>query len=149
MRQKLDKVIDELYETFRPRWKERGLKFMYLWYSAGPLMLRGNQMRITVEQQLTGTIVPKTRLGQIAQIDGDVEFSSSDPSVCTVEATGPMSVKVTPVAPGVCQVFAAFDADLGEGVRPVEMSDAIEVVAAEAVTGTITWDPPTDMQPPA
>ena len=101
-------------------------------------------MRITMEQTISGTIVPKTRLGFVAEIDGAIEFTSSDPAVCTVESLDAKSLKVTPVAPGVAQVFANFDGDLGEGTRPVEMSDAIEVVAAEAVTGSFNWNPPED-----
>ena len=37
------------------------------------------------------------------------------------------------------QIAAVFDADLGEGVRSVTASGALEVVAAEAVTGDIVF----------
>lgn len=98
--------------------------------------------RITNEQQVTVMVAPKTAAGRAATIDGAVEFASSDPAVATVESTGPLSGLVKSVVPGVAQISATFDADLGDGVREVVMTGAIEVVAAEAVTAEITFGDP-------
>jgi len=98
--------------------------------------------RITTEEQVSVTIAPKTAHGNPAPIDGTADFQSSDPTVATVTATGPLTAVVKSVAPGVAQITASFDADLGAGVRPVEMSGALEVVAAEATTAEITFGTP-------
>lgn len=98
--------------------------------------------RITTEEQVTVTIAPKTAAGRDARIDGAVEWTSSDPNVATVQSTGPLSAVVRSVGAGVAQILATFDADLGEGVRPVEMSGALEVVEAEAVRGEIVFGTP-------
>lgn len=98
--------------------------------------------RITTEEQVTVTVAPKTAAGRDARIDGVVEWTSSDLTVATVESTGQLSAVVRSVGPGVAQIMAVFDADLGEGVRPVEMSGALEVVEAEAVRGEIIFGTP-------
>ena len=98
--------------------------------------------RITNEEQVRVTVVPKTAAGNPARIDGAVEWQSTDESVATVTPDGDMSAIVRSVAPGVTQIIAVFDADLGEGVRPVEMSGALEVVEAEAVIGEIVFGTP-------
>jgi hypothetical protein len=98
--------------------------------------------RITTEQQVAITVNPLTEAGRTARIDGEVDFASSDPAVGTVTKTGPRTAMVVSAGPGVCQISATFDADLGEGVRPVEMTGALEVVEAEAVTAEITFGTP-------
>jgi hypothetical protein len=98
--------------------------------------------RITNEQQVSVEVRPLTQAGRPARIDGAVEWASSDTSVATVTSTGAMSALVVSVGPGVTQISAVFDADLGEGVRPVEMTGALEVVEAEAVTAEIAFGAP-------
>lgn len=98
--------------------------------------------RITNEQQVAVSVAPLTAAGRPARIDGEVEFSSTDTAVATVEKTGPNAALVKSVGPGVAQIIAAFDADLTGEVRPVEFTGAIEVVEAEAVTAEITFAAP-------
>lgn len=98
--------------------------------------------RITTEQTVSVTVAPKTAAGNPAPIDGAVEFASSDVTVAIVEQLDAVSARVIPVAVGVVQITAVFDADLGEGVREVEASGALEVVAAEAVTAEIVFGTP-------
>lgn len=98
--------------------------------------------RITNEEQVSVTVRPLTAHNKPATIDGNVEFASSDPAVATVASTGPLTAMVVAVAAGVCQITASFDADLGTGVRPVEMSGALEVVGAEATTAEIVFGTP-------
>lgn len=140
---KCRRVVSELFALFRPRWRERGERFFTLRWSTGrQSFIEGNRMRITNEQQVGFTVEPKTAAGNAAPIDGEIEVSSSDEAVCTVEKTGPNAGLVKAVGPGVAQIFASFDADLGEGVRAVEMSGAIEVVQAEAETAEIVFGTP-------
>jgi hypothetical protein len=93
--------------------------------------------------------------GNPAKIGGDVSWSSSDASM--------IAIKVDPADSTVCriwavgtagqaQVTASADADLGAGVRELITLCDIEVVAGEAVAGTIqplgNPDPPhPDTQP--
>lgn len=104
--------------------------------------------RITTEQRVSVTVNPLTAGGNIAPIDGVVAFSSSDLSVAFVEALGDHSALVTAVGLGVAQITAEFDADLGEGVRTIVATGAIEVVAAEAVSAEIVFGTP-EVIPPA
>jgi uncharacterized protein YjdB len=104
--------------------------------------------RITTEQQVSLTVVPKTEAGNVARIDGDVAFTSSDPLVATVEATGPDSALVKAVGEGATQITAVFDADLDVGeLREVVLSGAVEVVPAEATQGEIVFGEPELQQP--
>lgn len=93
--------------------------------------------------------------GNPAKVDGDVSWTSSDASM--------IAIKVDPADSTVCriwavgtagqaQVTASADADLGDGVRELITLCDIEVVAGEAVAGTIqplgNPDPPhPDQQP--
>ena len=138
MRQAIDLVIAELAATFRPRWQERGKSFTFRWVLStigrprNQSFVEGLMARITTEQQVSVTVRPLTEAQRPARIDGEVEFSTTDALVATVVKTGPNSCDVISQAPGVCQIAAVFDADLGAGVRPVEMTGAIEVVEPEA-----------------
>jgi hypothetical protein len=135
-------VIAELAAIFRPRWQERAKSFTFRWRFGNQTFVEGHMARITNEQQVSVEVRPLTQAGRPARIDGAVEWSSSDESVATVTSTGPMSALVVSVGPGVAQISAVFDADLGEGVRPVEMTGALEVVEAEAVTAEIVFGAP-------
>lgn len=142
MRQAVDLVIAELAATFRPRWQERAKRFTFRWGFGKQTFVEGLMARITTEQRVTVVVNPLTAAGRPARIDGEVEFASSDTAVATVTKTGPREAVVDSVGPGVAQISAVFDADLGEGVRPVEMTGALEVVEAEAVTAEITFGTP-------
>lgn len=100
--------------------------------------------RLTMEESFENVVVtPKTAKGNPAPIDGDVVWASSDEAVATVASTGQLTARVVPVAPGVCQITATFDADLDVGEeRMVPASGALEVVAAEAVVGEIDFGTP-------
>lgn len=53
-------------------------------------------MRITVDQHLPFLVNPLTDRGRAAVIDGEVKFTSSNPSIAAVESTGPQSGVVKP-----------------------------------------------------
>jgi hypothetical protein len=79
--------------------------------------------------------------GNPAQVDGDVSWDTSDASIATVESNAGDSTQatVTPVGPiGQVQITATADADLGSGVREIITTMDVDIVAGEAIAGTIT-----------
>lgn len=77
--------------------------------------------------------------GNPAVVDGDVEWSTSDPSLASVTATGPDSAVIHTMGPvGQCQIIATADADLGEGVRELITPMDLTIAAGEAISGTIS-----------
>jgi hypothetical protein len=79
--------------------------------------------------------------GNPAEVDSDVTWDTSDPEIATVEIdTGDSTMaKVVPSGKvGQVQVTATADADLGEGVRELVTTMDVEIIAGEAVAGTIT-----------
>jgi len=79
--------------------------------------------------------------GNAAAVDGDVTWSSSDDAIATVTADGSdsMSALITPVGPlGQVQISVTADADLGEGIRELITITDLEIVAGEAIAGTIS-----------
>ena len=109
--------------------------------------------RITTEQQVSVSVQPQTQALHPAPIDGQVELTVSDPtvvSVTRVDATNFILKGVLTAAigntPVPVQVIASFDADLGDGVTPVELSGVLEVAAPQATTGVLTFGAP-ELQP--
>jgi hypothetical protein len=79
--------------------------------------------------------------GNPAMVDGDVSWDTSDANIAIVESNAGDSTQavVTPVGPiGQVQITATADADLGSGVREIITTMDVEIVAGEAVAGTIT-----------
>lgn len=140
-------TLKRILRELQPIWRNRGENFTFRWSAVSPQSyVEGLMARITTEEQVSITVAPKTAHGNPAKIDGEVDFQSSDETVAKIVKTGPLSAIVKSVSPGVAQIIAAFDADLGAGVRTVEMTGAIEVVAAEATTAEITFGTPEPLQ---
>ncbi|MCS6828331.1 MAG: hypothetical protein NZ553_17075 [Caldilinea sp.] len=135
-------TIERILADLKPLWRERGKEFTYRWTFGRQTFVEGLMARITNEQQVKVTVRPLTAAGRPARIDGEVEFISTDENVATISRIDAMSAMVISGNPGVTQIVATFDADLGEGVRPVEMSGALEVVEAEAERGEIIFGTP-------
>lgn len=79
--------------------------------------------------------------GNEATIDGHVTWDTSDAEIATVDVDTQDSMIATVVPTGKSgqvQVSATADADLGDGTREIITTMDVEVVAGEAVTGTIT-----------
>src|SRR5262252_1529868 len=73
---------------------------------------------------------------------GTVNWASSDPTICTVTpSTGNPAIAnlYAPGKIGTVQIHATGDADLGEGVKNVTATLAVEVISGEAVAGEITF----------
>ena len=137
-------VCSELRALFRPRWIERGKFSTFRWHLSRHHFIEGNRMRLTNEQEVTFSIAAKTAAGNPAPLDGPASVTSSDEAVAVVVMNEDgVSGVVRAVGPGVAQIFATADADLGDGVRPLEFSGAIEVVQAEAEVAEFTFGEPT------
>ena len=79
--------------------------------------------------------------GNPASVDGVVSWSSSDDSVVALETDRDDSTKcrvTSLLLVGQVQVKATADADLGDGVRNISTLMDVEVIAGEAVAGTIS-----------
>jgi len=79
--------------------------------------------------------------GHPAVVDGDVVWSTSDPTIADVTVDATDSSKATIFATtnlGATQFSATGDADLGEGVVEVICVLDVDVVAGQAVSGTIS-----------
>jgi hypothetical protein len=79
--------------------------------------------------------------GNPALVDGDVSWDTSDANIATVESNAGDSTQavVTPLGSvGQVQITATADADLGSGVRELITTMDVEIVAGEAIAGTIT-----------
>lgn len=85
--------------------------------------------------------------GNPARVDGVPVWSSSDPSVVTIDGVSEdgMSAFAVAVGPlGTAQVSVAADADLGEGIRALTGVLDIEVQASEAVSANVAAGEPVD-----
>lgn len=110
----------------------------------GPFVItaEGNHVMYTlpVDHTVLMQVAYVDAKGNPATIDGDVSWSSSDPSIISVIVDGEDSTicRATPVGSvGQAQVTARCDADLGDGVRELLTLCDIEVIGGEAVAGTI------------
>jgi hypothetical protein len=78
--------------------------------------------------------------GNAAKVDGDIEWSSSDTNVATVQVDAADTSNAVVAASGTIgqvQIVAKADADIGAGVRELITTMDVEVVAGEAIAGTI------------
>ena len=79
--------------------------------------------------------------GNPAVVDGDVTWASSNDLIVAVTTNTADTTKVLIAGVGLAgqaQVTATADADLGDGVRTLVTTMDVEVIAGEAVAGTIT-----------
>ncbi len=98
--------------------------------------------RITNEQKVRIEFAPTTQAGNPAPVDGEVRFESSNPDVAVIERIDATSAFVLAVGAGATLITAAGDADMGEGVREVVATGALEVVLAEATNAEIVFGEP-------
>jgi hypothetical protein len=103
---------------------------------------KGDHMAYTlpVDHFITVQVAYVDAGGNPAAIDGDVTWTSSNPTIAVAEPDpGDDTIcKVTPTgALGSAQVVAQADADLGQGVRTLLTTLDVTLVAGEAVAGVI------------
>ena len=99
---------------------------------------------LTDEQKVQLTIQPVTAAGNPARVDGVPVWTVSDATVLTLEvAPDCLSAWATATGTlGASQVSVDADADLGEGVRDIVATLDVSVVAAEAVSLSISAGAP-------
>ena len=101
-------------------------------------------------QQVGCQISYQDAAGSPAVVDGDVAWTSSDETKLAVFVNSTDSTKVVlrTIGPiGLVQVTATADADLGAGVRELITTADVQVVAGEAVSGTISPTGPAEPIP--
>lgn len=94
-------------------------------------------LTLTDSQQVTlGPVVPLSKGGNPAPIDGKPTWTVSDPTILTVTVSddGLSAVLATTGKLGTCQAAVSADADLGEGVKTIVGTVDLTVVAGEAAT---------------
>jgi hypothetical protein len=117
--------------------------FVTLRYGAFTVTARGNEMAYTLaaDTQVHVQVAYVDSHGNLARVDGDVSWDTSDTEIATVAVDSSESSKAIVRASnmiGQVQITATADADLGDGVRSLVTAMDIEVVAGEAVAGTIS-----------
>src|SRR5215471_12416418 len=79
--------------------------------------------------------------GNPAVVDGVVGWISSNDAIATVTSTGPTAATIAATKGGTlgtAQITASADADLGSGSKELLTTFDVNVVAGEAVAGTIS-----------
>lgn len=120
-----------------------GYALMTVSYGAFSITARGEDMayKLATGMQVGVQVSYVDAKGHPATVDGEVEWSSSDESIVHVEVDPADSTRATVVGVGdnvgIAQVTATADADLGQGVRQILTTSDVEVVAGEAIAGTI------------
>ena len=114
-------------------------------FKLGSLTFKGEHMSDTMPSGSTASlsIAWIDAAGNPATVDGPTAWESSDEAVVTLEASADsLTATVTSVGPvGPVQVQATADADMGSGIKTITAICDINVIAGEAVGGTITFTP--------
>lgn len=92
---------------------------------------------LQIGQEADLTVAYQDAQGNTANVESD-NWTSSDESVLTVEETDDGEATITSVGVGTAQVQLTADARMGEDVAEIRAVLDVEVVAAEAVSATIT-----------
>jgi hypothetical protein len=118
--------------------------FVTLNFGAITVTARGDDMAYTLPDgnKVKVKISYVDNQGNPATVDGEVSWSSSDETIAMVQADGADSTQAVVTTTqggtiGQMQITARADADLGEGIRELITTMDVEVVAGEAVAGTI------------
>lgn len=116
--------------------------FVTLCYEGFTVTARGEAMsyKLPNDHVVVVKVAYQDAKGNIAAVDGEVIWETSNDSIAAVEPDSKDSSMAT-VRPGLnigqVQISATADADLGEGVHELITILDVEIVAGEAVTGTI------------
>lgn len=100
-------------------------------------------MKISVLSQVDATIAYVDARGNPATVDGAPVWGTDRPDLVSLSETlDGMSCTMVPLAVGTAQITVTADADLGDGVRELVTLGTLEIIAAEAVAGVITFGEP-------
>jgi hypothetical protein len=116
--------------------------FLTIWYDQFNITVEGTTVMyaLPVDKLVTMQVSYVDAAGNKAEVDGKVIWTSSDDDILTVktDASDTTICTVTPAGQvGQAQVTAIADADMGTGQRRLVTICDIEVLAGEAVAGTI------------
>jgi hypothetical protein len=119
-----------------------GKQVMIIEYEQFEIIVEGDRVmyNLPVDHLVTMEVSYVDTGGNPATVDGAVAWACSDVTMLTlsIDPSDSAIVTVTPVGPiGQVQVTATADADLGAGVRNIITVADIEIVAGEAVAGSI------------
>lgn len=120
-----------------------GYAIMTITYDGFTITAKGDDMayKLPNDKFIAVAVAYVDAKGNAAAVDGDCVWESSDENIVTVAADPADSTKaaITPVGPvGQAQISVTADADLGTGTREIITTADIDVVAGEAVAGTIS-----------
>jgi hypothetical protein len=106
-----------------------------IYVNHGGILERATNVIQKVTEAKTYVVVAKDAKGNVAQIQSPV-WALSDPALGElVAAADGLSCVFTPAGPlGEVKIQLAADADLGEGVSPINGEGAITLTAGDAVT---------------
>lgn len=102
---------------------------------------------MTETQQVTGTVQFVTKKGNPAEVQaGSVKWTATDPTVVdlVVDPVDEKTVTVKGKAAGSTRVDVTADADLGDGVESITLSEDFSITAGRAVGGTIVFGTPVE-----
>jgi len=126
----------------RKKKKSKIICFVTIGQGAFSVTARGEDMSYTLASgmQVHVKISYVDKNGNPAVVDGDVAWATSNTATLdvVVDPADSMLATVQAIGPtGQAQVTATADADLGDGVRELVTTMDVDVVAGEAVAGTI------------
>lgn len=101
-------------------------------------------MAITImdDQTFEATVSAVDARGNPARIDGDPQWTVSDPVLLSLTINGAQAIVSAAGPLGVGQLRVSVDADLGAGVRPLTGLLDVEVISGEAVALSINTTVP-------
>lgn len=122
---------------------KKGYALMTLTYGNFTITARGEDMayKLATGFQVGVAVSYVDAKGHPATVDGPVAWGSSDESIAAVMVDSDDTTKAMVLGIGtnigIAQITTTADADLGQGVREVITTVDVEVVAGEAISGTI------------
>lgn len=99
------------------------------------------------DEMISMTVEPRNANGNVAPIDGVVSWSVSDTEIATIEFPDMSDSRTARLVTtgrktGTIQVTVSADADLGDGVRPIQSVQNFEVRPGEAIGLGVTLGTP-------
>lgn len=125
-------------------------KFVWSVTANGITTRNVNMLALPNDQKVTASIQPVDAKGNPASIDGQAQWSSSNPQIANVQniSADSLSADVIPGDQlGSCQINVQADADLGSGTQNITGVLDVTVMAGEAVGFVISTSEPTPITP--
>lgn len=143
----LDLFLGFCLGVFIGRWQRRRCRdrspVRLLFFTHGRQV---DYMKLKVTQTLPLSIKPVDAKGNPATVDGAPQWSVSDPTLATITpAADGLSAVLVPLGPlGSLAVQVSADGDLGEGVKTIVGTAAVDLIGGDAVSVEIVAGTPID-----